>query len=708
MDRQNGRTGRAPVRRGPAFFGAAAPGTPAGRWSGLIYSQLLAFAFLAACLWWVLGEIALVLPNDRITASLSVQDSLGPVLTRQLLLFALALVACHVLLGLAAFAGARLTEAAFPGSPPAGRRWLVTGWFAMLVGLVMAANTSWYPASRFGDEESWLLRDVFGLRPVSLMLGAAGILLLFLVLRALHAARGRAQAGPALALGLASVLSIAVTAGLFQGRASAGAAAPAARTAEPHVVIIGVDSLRSDLTPARGSDALTPAIDAFLAPAARFTDATTPLARTFGSWVSILTGRHPVTTNARVNLMPRDLVHEEDTLADALRGHGYRTVYATDEVRFANFDGSYGFDQLVTPPVGAVDFLLGYGGDMPLVNLVAATSVGRWLFPSNHANRAAHANYQPGDFIARLDDEIAITGPTFLTVHLTLSHWPYNWAGLARPATPQEYRPAYRRAVQAVDAQFEALMKLLADKSVLDNAIVVLLSDHGEALGGENDSMLRKTGSSREVWDSLWGHGTSVLSPHQYTVVLALRAYGRARLPGAGATYGFPVSLEDVRPTLEELATSRAPDDVDGRSLLPALADPAGAAAFAARIRFTETDFNTPGTLAGRYETSGIIDEAAVFYELDPGSGWMQYKRARLPELLARKQRAALSRDALLAAIPDWGSGAISYLYTSRQDPLPRPLAHRPDPARDAEAARLWDALQARFPGELPSLPLSP
>ncbi len=79
-------------------------------------------------------------------------------------------------------------------------------------------------------------------------------------------------------------------------------------------------------------------------------------------------------------------------------------------------------------------------------------------------------------------------------------------------------------------------MQLLADKHVLDNAIVVLLSDHGEALGAEEDSMLRTTGTSREIWDSLWGHGTSVMSPNQYQVLLAMRAFGRARLPGPTRT----------------------------------------------------------------------------------------------------------------------------------------------------------------------------
>ena len=168
-----------------------------------------------------------------------------------------------------------------------------------------------------------------------------------------------------------------------------------------------------------------------------------------------------------------------------------------------------------------------------------------------------------------------------------------------------------------MDRQFGDVMRLLASKGVLENAIVVLLSDHGEALGGEDDSMLRQTGSSREIWDSLWGHGTSVMSPHQYQVLLAIRAFGRARLPGPERDYDWPVTLEDLRPTLEELATGGAPAAVDGLSLVPFMAETARASALSSRIRFTETDFNTPRTLAGRYEVSGIVDEAAVFYEID-------------------------------------------------------------------------------------------
>ena len=69
-------------------------------------------------------------------------------------------------------------------------------------------------------------------------------------------------------------------------------------------------------------------------------------------------------------------------------------------------------------------------------------------------------------------------------------------------------------------------------------------------------------------------------------------------------------------------------------------------------MRFTETDFNTPSSLAGRYEESGLIDEAAVFYGLDPETGWVQLRADKLPELIERKQKAALSSTRLLAAIP--------------------------------------------------------
>ena len=223
----------------------------------------------------------------------------------------------------------------------------------------------------------------------------SGVLLLFLLVRAARRLRCRRRRVPA--FGIAGGVAAVVLAGVTLPLATAGMAKNGLVATSPHVVIIGIDSLRADIT-GTGSASQTPHIDDYLAGAHRFTDTTTPLARTYGSWVSILTGRHPVATNARYNLMPRALVDDGVTLPDALQGRGYRTIYATDEVRFANIDQSFGFDQLVTPPIGASDFLLGYAGDMPLVNLIASTAARRLAVPGEPCQPRGARHLRTGGF----------------------------------------------------------------------------------------------------------------------------------------------------------------------------------------------------------------------------------------------------------------------------------------------------------------------
>ena len=83
-----------------------------------------------------------------------------------------------------------------------------------------------------------------------------------------------------------------------------------------------------------------------------------------------------------------------------LRAAGYRTVYSTDEVRFANFDESYGFDQVITPPIGAIDFVIGSYNELPLATVVANSKLGRWLFPYSYANRGAATMFQPQTYLS--------------------------------------------------------------------------------------------------------------------------------------------------------------------------------------------------------------------------------------------------------------------------------------------------------------------
>ena len=665
--------------------------------AGLILGLFLGLVFLLGCVWHIWYGLQIGLAYSKVTASLIHSGRLGSVLAGQLLFFAVSAAAVHLAFGFAAWGLARLTLRAFPSRPKRLGHLFVVLWAVVLASLVLAANGTWFPSSRFSRETSWLLADWYGLRLIHVLMAAIAVSVALLFVKALAhspASRNRSLATASL-LPILGIVAIAFPSGVTRS-------SPTLPLHDsPHLVILGIDSLRVDGAGERAANLGTPHLNAFFNGAHRFTDATTPLARTYGAWVSILTGRHPVTTNARFNLMPRKLVAEGDTLGDALESRGYQTVYATDEVRFANFDESYGFQRIVSPPVGAIDFLLGKFGDLPLINLVTQVHIGETLFPSLRSNRAAYVTYRPRQFTDRLRDEIVADQPSFYAIHLTLSHWPYSWAGIPKPSTPQENRVAYEHAITETDRQFAQVMGILREKGVLDNAIVVVLSDHGEALGWHGDSMLRGVGTGDEIWNSLWGHGTSVMSPNQYRVVLAMRAFGKARIPGAAGGYSWPVSLEDVRPTLQELALGERPGSVDGLSLLPYLdgsADPSG---LQHRIRYTETGFSTKLVLAGKYNESGLVNEGASFYELEEESGWVQLRSDRLPELLSQKQRAALAPNLMLAAVPDLDTGTMRFWLTHRDFPKPKRISTRPDPGTEPDAARLWDALHNRFPDEL-------
>ncbi len=229
----------------------------------------------------------------------------------------------------------------------------------------------------------------------------------------------------------------------------------------------------------------------------------------------------------------RSSVKANPTIADVLRRAGYHTVYSTDEVRFANIDESYGFDQVVTPRIGASDFLVGTYNELPVASMLINTRLGRWLFPFSHANRGVATMFEPTTYLDRIDREVDFDRPTFMVAHLTAAHWPYYTSetpfSLPEP-TPENERPLYRVGLQTADRMFGDVVQMLERKGVFKNAIVVVLSDHGEAMRLASDSFFDETfhvdgmGAPLQMLD--YGHGQSVLSKSQYQVLLAFKALG--------------------------------------------------------------------------------------------------------------------------------------------------------------------------------------
>jgi arylsulfatase A-like enzyme len=485
--------------------------------------------------------------------------------------------------------------------------------------------------------------------------------------------------------------------------------ATAANSDRPNVIILGIDSLRLEQLRRFGGSGATPNLDRFLATADLFPDTTTPAARTYPSWSAILTSRAPNVTGARFNLANRSEVKITPTVGDVLRKAGYRTVYSTDEVRFANFDETYGFDQVVTPRIGASDFILGSYNEFPLASMVVNTPIARWMFPFSYGNRGAATMYHPETFVDRIRREVSFDQPTLFISHLTAAHWPYFTGDIpfgVPISTPDDPNSMYRTGLRTADRMFGELLQILEAKGALRNALVIVLSDHGEAFGMPSDSFF----DHEFVVDGLRaplqmvdrGHGQSVLSKSQYHLLLSFKTFGTPVALGVAARgIPFPATAEDVSPTiLDFLGIKGDPLASTGRSLLPFLeGDGTIDESDRSRIRFTETDLAVLPAPGGRVDEVGTARKNALFFEVDPKSGRLQMRHRLVPIAKGYKERAAFTKDMLLAAMPA-GPHATQYLLLDFNKFHGNLLMARPTD-NEPDAQRLWDALEDHFHGEL-------
>jgi arylsulfatase A-like enzyme len=620
--------------------------------------------------------------------------------------FAVAQIALHALLAIGVWLVSWLLLRAFPTLEPRRR---AVFWFVAIVifSAVLLQNAAMFPWSIPGTGVRWLATVELGHLPVADLVASTALML------AIVALGGTMWRSPRRKLWIRSSVWLAVIGGVaavLSNMPRSAADTPKAAH-PPNVIIIGIDSLRVDTLGLAGRLGYTPQLQKFLGESHVFLDVTTPLARTFPSWTTLLSGRSPVRTNARDNLVPIEHLNLGDTLPVRLRGLGYKTYYATDEVRFANIDERYGFDVTITPRIGVSDFVLGEFNDIPLANLMSGTRLARWLFPDSYANRAAARIYRPETFVDHVDDRFDPQGPTFLALHLTLPHWPYHWADRddAIFADTSDMAFAYLASLIEADRQFAEIMMVLRDKGVLDNALVFVMSDHGEALQTASDNLLLSPEAKRlagkiPVWMN--GHGTSVLSPHQYNVLLAARGFGAAGVAPRGTLVSdVGLSLEDVTPTvLELLGVTYPPAEFDGMSFASRLrADPPAADTLAAstRVRFTETAFSPMSLQKGDMNVASLLkdDDRLWLFGVNRANGRFEARMDRWPKLLVLKERAAIGTQFVLAAIP--APQGHKYVLVPRRGGLPVRLLGEPDSNAGEEPQRLWRALHERFPGEL-------
>jgi arylsulfatase A-like enzyme len=671
---------------------------------GLFIALALSLAFLALSFLRTIGDAGSASFGRGVIQAVLNQPIVGTQLGAELAKFGLVLVLIHSLAAVASWGLARVTRIAWPGIASSQRAltvlWLLLGMF-----WVLAANAYWYPRTALGEPYAGLAaasvagQSLFVIATIVLASMVAATLAKVCVDHLFAIARSRlAWTGGAALIAAGAALPV------IDGF---GAADPGASADKPHVIVIGIDSLRTDFV--QGKDhQWTPAVDRFLSESTQFSNALTPLARTFPAWVSIVTGQHPHTTGAFVNLLPQDQIRIGSTLPAILSAAGYETVYAIDEVRFSNLDTSYGFDRMLAPPMGAADFMLGFFADTPFANVLVNTRVGKYLFPYAYGNRAMEKTYEPDTFIDWIDDDVSFDRPTFLAAHLTLAHWPYTWASSLGPTDPdsaaitkeQNNRGLYEVAVDRVDRQFNDLMTLLEQKGALENAIVIVLSDHGESLG--ESSPLTEVADPVDLpltTFRLYGHGTHVFSRDQYDIVLAFRSYGSPLLKsGRTETIDTAVTLEDLAPTIADMLGIPVEQAFDGYSLVPLLnGDGQLAAESDARIRFLETEFNPPGISTDGMTSVSAMLTAAETYQIDPETDRVLIRVENVGDILAKRQYAAEFDGKVLASVPAEHANEQFLLYFDPEAARVDWLAGEPAQGDDEDMVRLWQALGQRF-----------
>jgi arylsulfatase A-like enzyme len=667
------------------------------RWQGLWLAQGLGIGLLLLSFLRIAGDTQSMLFSNDVLDVLFAGPIWGTKVGWNLLWFGLALLLLHMAYGALCWLMGQASARAYPQGQATARQHVII-WFLLLTVGLLANNAASFVESSLGEPYAATMGiEIAGIalgRWLGLAVAAAALLTVMLAAARWWRAGGRPARPTWLTLGGAALAWLAITAHGIVPRA----ATPPGK--QPNVILIGLDSLRPDLLDPHSSPGVTPHLAAFTQQGMVFTDAITPLARTFPSMMSMLTGKHPHHTGAVMNLLPRDLIDDSESLPRQLAKSGYRTAYVTDEVRFSNIDASYGFDQVIMPPIGASEFLIARLADTPLSNLLVNTALARWIFPHVYANRGAADTYDPDSFVKRIDRELRTAQPLFVNIHLTLGHWPYTWAGAPIKARKPDARwpEYYLHAVERVDQQFADVVRVLEARGLLENAIVVVYSDHGEAFDSPNEALVPDGDpliAALKV-DPNWGHGTTVLTAHQYRIALGVRRFGGdAWRAGRSA---IPVSFEDITPTLLEALALPTSTQFDGRSLLPVLVGrEAAEQAFAGRVRFTETEYQPQGIASqeGSISASNIAQALSV-YQIDRDTDRIQVKRNRLESLLLDREYAAIGDNYLLGVFPSPVRPDHDYLVVPVSGGAPRQIFEQPSET-EPELRALWNALHAEF-----------
>jgi membrane-anchored protein YejM (alkaline phosphatase superfamily) len=284
------------------------------------------------------------------------------------------------------------------------------------------------------------------------------------------------------------------------------------------------------------------------------------------------------------------------------------------------------------------------------------------------------------------------TQPAFLSIHLCLAHWPYEWrtSAVSEYETLESDEIRYAQALNAVDQQFGQLLFVLRSKGYLDDAIAVLLSDHGEGLSIDQYALKPLEGETGLLFGETYGHGTDVLNPKQYEVVLAYRGFGSQTMKAGIAKQS--AGLIDIAPTIADLLdlSIAGGGQYDGISLRPWLNDVHMASI--QRYFYVETGFSIPAIITKNPKMSEVFDQGRAHYKV-LSDGRVVIKDSSIPLLISQKQYAVYSGDTSFARFPKKNGSGYREVVVDHQ----KRVYFDPDHSAGEDSQNLRTALYEHF-----------
>jgi arylsulfatase A-like enzyme len=337
---------------------------------------------------------------------------------------------------------------------------------------------------------------------------------------------------------------------------------------KPNVIIIFVDDMGyGDLGCFGSKKNRTPHIDRMASEGMKFTDFYVACSVCTPSRASLLTGCYPQRLNmhedenGRCVLFPnasKGLHPDEVTLAEILRGQGYRTAcigkwHLGDQPEF--LPTRQGFDYYFGIP---------YSNDMDRDVIDEEQMPPRVPLPLMRNEEVIEAPVHQETVTKRYTEEtIAFIrknrdAPFLVYLPHTMVHWPRH---ASEAFKGKSANGIYGDALEEIDWSTGEIVKALKELGIDDNTLIIFTSDNGADGGGSNAPLRNEKGTTYEG---------------------GMRVPCVMRFPGkipAGTVCREVCSTIDFLPTLARLAGDEPPKDrkIDGKDIWPLMSGTPGA-----------------------------------------------------------------------------------------------------------------------------------